>query len=231
MKKDNKKALYESIMTSVAKQVKKALNESWEDYAESNNWKEANQITRRLRTIFNEEFNKFGYKMFDLNNWGRVLATAYIGSTSQDRTDEGLGNWGDIQPLYNKLQPILGIKNMWLEYPYEDWMWFIWDALRSILIKDKHISSKQADIRLEKLLNKSRAEIGTISSNKYLTYKQAVKDAIKDGLISSENDVHDAAYEILADYMGIDENTLMDNDIYYICVNKLKDTYNKLRYR
>ena len=28
MKKDNKKALYESIMTSVAKEVKKALNES-----------------------------------------------------------------------------------------------------------------------------------------------------------------------------------------------------------
>ena len=27
MKKDNKKALYESIMTSVAKQVKKVLNE------------------------------------------------------------------------------------------------------------------------------------------------------------------------------------------------------------
>jgi len=28
MKKDNKKALYESIMASVAKEVKKALNES-----------------------------------------------------------------------------------------------------------------------------------------------------------------------------------------------------------
>jgi len=28
MKKDNKKVLYESIMTSVAKEVKKALNES-----------------------------------------------------------------------------------------------------------------------------------------------------------------------------------------------------------
>ena len=27
MKKDNKKALYESIMTSVAREVKKALNE------------------------------------------------------------------------------------------------------------------------------------------------------------------------------------------------------------
>jgi len=31
MKRDNKKALYESIMTSIAKEVKKALNEydSW----------------------------------------------------------------------------------------------------------------------------------------------------------------------------------------------------------
>ena len=28
MKRDNKKALYESIMTSVAKEVKKTLNES-----------------------------------------------------------------------------------------------------------------------------------------------------------------------------------------------------------
>ena len=33
MKKDNKKALYESIMTSVAKEVKKALNESSNDYS------------------------------------------------------------------------------------------------------------------------------------------------------------------------------------------------------
>ena len=32
MKKDNKKALYESIMTSVAKEVKKTLNESWDEY-------------------------------------------------------------------------------------------------------------------------------------------------------------------------------------------------------
>ena len=31
MKKDNKKALYESIMTSVAKEVKRTLNENEED--------------------------------------------------------------------------------------------------------------------------------------------------------------------------------------------------------
>ena len=31
MKKDNKKALYESIMTSVAKEVKKTLNENYWD--------------------------------------------------------------------------------------------------------------------------------------------------------------------------------------------------------
>ena len=34
MKKDNKKALYESIMTSVAKEVKKALNEVSSEEAE-----------------------------------------------------------------------------------------------------------------------------------------------------------------------------------------------------
>ena len=33
MKRDNKKALYESIMTAVAKEVKKALNEG-EEYVE-----------------------------------------------------------------------------------------------------------------------------------------------------------------------------------------------------
>jgi hypothetical protein len=40
MKRDNKKALYESIMTSVAKEVKKALNESIfdeDDYDDYNN--------------------------------------------------------------------------------------------------------------------------------------------------------------------------------------------------
>ena len=42
MKRDNKKALYESIMTSVAREVKKALNESKEDYDESDNWQEVN---------------------------------------------------------------------------------------------------------------------------------------------------------------------------------------------
>ena len=35
MKKDNKKALYESIMTAVAKEVKKALNESSKSYEEA----------------------------------------------------------------------------------------------------------------------------------------------------------------------------------------------------
>ena len=36
MKKDNKKALYESIMTSVAKEVKKALNESYDNSISKN---------------------------------------------------------------------------------------------------------------------------------------------------------------------------------------------------
>jgi hypothetical protein len=37
MKKDNKKALYERIMVSVAKEVKKALNESWLNYFDDEN--------------------------------------------------------------------------------------------------------------------------------------------------------------------------------------------------
>jgi hypothetical protein len=37
MKSDNKKALYESIMSSVAKEVKKALNENKEDYSIARN--------------------------------------------------------------------------------------------------------------------------------------------------------------------------------------------------
>ena len=36
MKKDNKQALYESIMTSVAKEVKKALNEGENTVSKSN---------------------------------------------------------------------------------------------------------------------------------------------------------------------------------------------------
>ena len=38
MKKDNKKALYESIMTSVAKEVKKALNEASYDDVDNEVW-------------------------------------------------------------------------------------------------------------------------------------------------------------------------------------------------
>ena len=49
MKKDNKKSLYESIMTSVAKEVKKALNENREDYSI------AKQLFDKTTEIFQEE--------------------------------------------------------------------------------------------------------------------------------------------------------------------------------
>ena len=39
MKRDNKKALYESIMTSVSKEVKKALNERYREYGASSHAK------------------------------------------------------------------------------------------------------------------------------------------------------------------------------------------------
>lgn len=45
MKRDNKKALYESIMTSVAKEVKKALNEVSNEEAEY--YKRIDKETRR----------------------------------------------------------------------------------------------------------------------------------------------------------------------------------------
>lgn len=56
MKKDNKKALYESIMTSVAKEVKKALNENEEE-----------QYLPRYRNMsigkYNEMYNDLMRKM------------------------------------------------------------------------------------------------------------------------------------------------------------------------
>ena len=56
MKKDNKKALYESIMTSVAKEVKKTLNENREDYSI------ARQLFDKTTEIFQkEELSKFDF--------------------------------------------------------------------------------------------------------------------------------------------------------------------------
>jgi len=68
MKKDNKKALYESIMTSVAKEVKKALNENEED-----------QYLPRYRnmsvTASNEMYNNLMRKMED--QYCRWYGSAY----------------------------------------------------------------------------------------------------------------------------------------------------------
>ena len=53
MKKDNKKALYESIMTSVAKEVKKALNED-------NDFDAADQLKKleQTKNLHDQELNK-----------------------------------------------------------------------------------------------------------------------------------------------------------------------------
>ena len=68
MKKDNKKALYESIMTSVAKEVKKALNEeldisNFNLSNESINQLMMNELKLELTNIENIRKN-----LFELNN-------------------------------------------------------------------------------------------------------------------------------------------------------------------
>ena len=56
MKRDNKKALYESIMTSVAKEVKKVLNESgsFESYIQQSIWEEVKDNTNLLNKILSK---------------------------------------------------------------------------------------------------------------------------------------------------------------------------------
>ena len=49
MKKDNKKALYESIMTSVAKEVKKALNENLTDLTDEQRIQRENYIKNKFK--------------------------------------------------------------------------------------------------------------------------------------------------------------------------------------
>ena len=65
MKKDNKKALYESIMTSVAKEVKKALNESLDKDFDP---EEMEIHTAELANHIKENINSS-----DLNLLGQIL--------------------------------------------------------------------------------------------------------------------------------------------------------------
>ena len=74
MKKDNKKALYESIMTSVAKEVKKALNEEINSINENldiNTKKEiTNFIKDYLRTHLNLRVKTLShYRELELELW------------------------------------------------------------------------------------------------------------------------------------------------------------------
>jgi len=52
MKKDSKKALYESIMTSISKEVKKILNESFDEV--SDNWIHLSQYDDELLTVYDD---------------------------------------------------------------------------------------------------------------------------------------------------------------------------------
>ena len=54
MKRDNKKALYESIMTSVSKEVKKALNENSIDNYSDDNYSDDNYSDNILLQILDE---------------------------------------------------------------------------------------------------------------------------------------------------------------------------------
>ena len=61
MKKDNKKALYESIMTAVAKEVKKALNERYRDYNATSYSRVGYLIDRELTDDVKSEFLTFRF--------------------------------------------------------------------------------------------------------------------------------------------------------------------------
>ena len=67
MKRDNKKALYESIMTSVAREVKKTLNESVED---------EKMLNEKLDNWTEEDFKSVGDKV------GTILARNDLDLTS-----------------------------------------------------------------------------------------------------------------------------------------------------
>lgn len=67
MKRDNKKALYESIMNSVAREVKKTLNESVED---------EKMLNEKLDNWTEEDFKSVGDKV------GTILARNNLDLTS-----------------------------------------------------------------------------------------------------------------------------------------------------
>ena len=84
MKQDNKKALYESIMTSVAKEVKKTLNEDFE--SEYGMKSRVQQAARRYVKNIGSNMGDLGfdtfeemmedYNVFIVNIWHVVCAIA-----------------------------------------------------------------------------------------------------------------------------------------------------------
>ena len=106
MKKDNKKALYESIMTSVAKQVKKALNET----------KTFKSTKRKLNE---SEENSYDYLYDEYSrNQVRKLAREYIydyyNEFPEEAEDENYLNWGEFENTgYEDLQEAWMDGNNW----------------------------------------------------------------------------------------------------------------------
>ena len=80
MKRDNKKALYESIMTAVAKEVKKALNE---DELSSDNPRLINEIKTIAKRLYNKGIE---YVMFN----GKLVITPddYTYQAGEEPLDE-----------------------------------------------------------------------------------------------------------------------------------------------
>lgn len=78
MKRDNKKALYESIMATVAKEVKKTLNESVEDEKMLNekldNWTEEDfkSVGDKVGTILARNNLDLTNIVIDILKWGNT---------------------------------------------------------------------------------------------------------------------------------------------------------------
>ena len=92
MKSDNKKALYESIMTSVAKEVKKALNENKEDYSIARNiydivTKNDSGNTMYLDVVLRQESGWSTHTLFSKNVYGNDKDSAEILNFSNDCFD------------------------------------------------------------------------------------------------------------------------------------------------
>ena len=107
MKRDNKKTLYESIMTSVAREVKKVLNET--------------KTVKNTKRKLNESVEKdpYDYLHDDYSrNQVRTLAREYIydyyDEFPEEAEDENYLNWGEFENTgYEDLQEAWMYGNNW----------------------------------------------------------------------------------------------------------------------